>query len=88
MVGRSLRVLRLSPPLKLVAMNIAEILLKVALSSINVSYNSNFRARISKLKNGTHIETLFIGGNWRSNQVIDENFKAYTKPLNTANFKI
>jgi hypothetical protein len=37
MVGGSLRVLRLLPPLKLVAIDIAEILLKVALSTKNQS---------------------------------------------------
>ena len=39
MVGGSLRVLRFLPPLKLVAMIIAEILLKVALNTKNQSIN-------------------------------------------------
>ena len=40
MVGGSLRVIRLPPPLKLVAIIIAEILLKVALNTINSNSNS------------------------------------------------
>jgi hypothetical protein len=43
MIGGSLRVLRLPPPLKLVCHDIAEILLKVALSTINQSIEGEIK---------------------------------------------
>jgi hypothetical protein len=52
MVGGSLRVLQLLPPLKLVAHDIlaAEILLKVALNTINKSINQSIPIYMSSKK--------------------------------------
>ena len=55
MVGGSLHVLRLPPPLKLVAMTIAEILLKVVLNTINqIKSNQPNNDKSSIYMLGTH----------------------------------
>ena len=56
MVGGSLRVLRLLPPLKLVAMK-AEILLKVALNTKNQSINQSFKTKDDVTYGSLHLVT-------------------------------
>jgi hypothetical protein len=56
MVGGSLRVLRLLPPLKLVAMK-AEILLKVALNTKNQSINQSFKTKGDVTYGSLHLVT-------------------------------